>query len=282
MLSFWTAGMTIGGSWDSVLLVDPTIGDYVKAVPANSLVKVNHHVDDRVSSEMGSLYPDFSGVQILPSNPSDWGDVWLQPQYNAMFDDILSISQRAQQRVKDPRASTEIARKLVISIFLAFLRRRYMNMLKLQARLPGNPLHINRCDYLRDFAEGMLGSWHHDLFGFVVNVKYRMDVLVKEAEENMAALGLEPSRVFAGVATPRWEQDGWNAIHESCARVITMADMILQSYLQFISIQEAQLSNKTAMSLARITNLTMLFSVTSAAEAVLDIKARYAAEAPER
>ncbi|KAF1954206.1 hypothetical protein CC80DRAFT_568014 [Byssothecium circinans] len=271
ILSFWTAGARIDDSWDSVLLVDPPIGDYVKVFPAGSLVKVNHDLDSRASSELNSLFPDFSSVQILPTNASDWGDGWLHPRYNSMFDDIVSISQVAQQRVQDPRAATEIARKLVISIFLAFLRRRYLNMLRLQARLPGDSLPFNRCDYLRDFAEGVLRSWHHDLFGFIVNVKSRMDVLIKETEENMAALGLVHSRVVADVAVPSWEQDGWDAIHESCAKLITMADMFSQSYLQFISIQEAQLANKNAMSLARITNLTMLFIPLSTIAAIFSM-----------
>ena len=254
-----------------MLLVDPPIGDYVKVLPTGSLVKINNRLNDQASSQMNSLYPDFSTVQILPQNASDWGHGLLHPRYNSIFDDILSISQLAQQRIEDPRASTEIARKLVISIFLAFLRRRYLNMLKLQIRLPGDSSRINRCDYLRDFAGSVLCSWHHGLFGFIVNVRFRMNCLVKEVEENMTALGLDHSGVVTGVTVPRWEQDGWRAIHESCATVITMADMFSQFYLQFISIQEAQLSDKNAMSLARITNLTMLFVPLSTIAAIFSM-----------
>ena len=98
-----------------------------------------------------------------------------------------------------------------------------------------------------------------------------MDVLIKETEENMAALGMNHNGVSVRIIVPRWEQDGWNAVHESCAKIVAMADMFLQFYLHFISIQEAHLANKNAMSLARITNLTMLFVPLSAIAAVFSM-----------
>ena len=103
---------------------------------------------------MDSLFPEFSHPEVLPLDISDWGDCWLQPRYDSIFDDVLFIGQASQQRVGDPRESTEIARRLVISIFLAFMLRRYLNMLKLQSRWPGDSLLVNRCGYLRDFAGG--------------------------------------------------------------------------------------------------------------------------------
>jgi len=115
---------------------------------------VDRYLDDRASSQMGSLFPEFSGVEVLPLDMPDWGECWLQPRYDSIFDEVLSIGRVSQQRVEDPKECAEIVCKLVISIFLAFMWRRYLNMLKLQSRLPGDSLQMNRCDYLRDFAGG--------------------------------------------------------------------------------------------------------------------------------
>ncbi|KAF1849545.1 uncharacterized protein K460DRAFT_278748 [Cucurbitaria berberidis CBS 394.84] len=270
-LSFWTSGVRKDGSWDSVLIVDPPVGDCVKSLPDGVLLKVDHSSNEHAYSRMHSLTPDFNTVSILPSDPGEWAQGWIHPQYYSIFDDILAVNESSQPRVQDPRVSTEIARKLAICSFLTFLRRRILNMLRLPANPRTTALHINRCDYLREFGEGVLSSWHHELFGFVVNVKYIMGIMAREAEDNVVALGLNRASTVDDLGAPQWEQDGWTAIQEHCAKIIAMAEAFLQSYLQFTSMQEAQAANRNAMSLARITNLTMVFIPLSTIAAIFSM-----------
>ncbi|KAF1938433.1 hypothetical protein EJ02DRAFT_473619 [Clathrospora elynae] len=264
-LSFWTSGIREDGSWDSVLIVDPPVGDYVKSLADGTPLKVDRCSNEYAYSRMHSLAPDFNNVHILPSDPSDWTEGWQRPQYNSMFDDILSLSHCVPARAVGPKTCTEIARKLMICTFITFLRRRILNMLRLQNNPRIAEVYVNRCDYLREFGHGVLSSWHHELFGFVVNVKYIMGIVAQEAEEHVVALGLNRPTT---IDIPQWEQDGWITINDNCRKIIGMADSFLQSYLQFTSMQEAQAANKNALSLARITNLTMIFIPLSTVAAI--------------
>jgi hypothetical protein len=171
-----------------------------------------------------------------------------------MFDDILSLTQFATEEAAGPRTCTEIARKVVVCTFLAFLRRRILNPLRLQAKPRTADIYVNRSDYLGGFDHGdVLSSWHHEVFGFIIKVKVLMGIIITEVKEQFEVLGLQRADA------PAWERDGWVAVQEDCNRLIVMADAFLQSYMQFTTMQEAQAANKNARSLARITNLTMVF-----------------------
>jgi len=217
---------------------------------------------------MNCLDPDFNDVDILSPDPADWTKGWQRPQYVSMFDDIVSLEPDLPAREIGPRTCTNVARKLAICSFLSFLRRRILNMLRLQANPRTTILHVNRCDYLREFGEGVLSSWHHEVFGFVVNVKYIMGLVSSEAKEHFEVLGLHR---FNADDVPEWERDGWIAVQDYCSKIITMADAFLQSYLQFTSMQEAQAANKNALNLAHITNLTMVFVPLSTIAAIFSM-----------
>ncbi|KAG2417084.1 hypothetical protein HFD88_008302 [Aspergillus terreus] len=218
---------------------------------------------------MGSLYPDIR--EIYPNTHTSTLTPTPSPSYVSLFEDILSLSHfHAHDVSNDPKQSASAARQLVISIFLAFLRRRYLNLLGLQSRFSFSQA-INRCDYLRSFMDGSLSTWQHELFGFIVNAKFRLNVLLKEIEDNMAALGLSPNVANGTAAIPSWERDGWTAVHESCTTVLNMTNMLLDSYLQFVSVEEAQSSNRVAKSLARITVVTTLFIPLSTVAAILSM-----------
>lgn len=252
-----------------MLLVDPPVGPYVTSLTTGLLLPVDHTSTEHAYTRMSSLDPDFNTDTILPSDPSLWPATWQRPAYISIFDDILTLSSSPPSHRNNigPKTCTDIARKLVLCHFLAFLRRRILNMLRLQAN-PTNAIpHVNRCDYLREFDSGVLSRWHHEVFGFVVNVKYNMGLVSCEAREHFEVLGLKNSTATTATTTgdssdgvsSNWERDGWLAVQEHCSKIITMADAFLQSYLQFSSMQEAQAANRNALSLARITNLTMVF-----------------------
>lgn len=221
---------------------------------------------------MDSLDPSFSDIEILPPDPAKWASLWQRPNYDSLFDDIVSLEPDLPAHAVGPRSCTNVARKIALCYFLHFLRRRILNMLRLQENPRTAILHTNRCDYLREFGEGVLSSWHHEIFGFVVNCKFNMGIVMSEAKEHFEVLGLHRT---SAADVPGWERDGWLAVQENCSKVIAMADAFLQSYLQFTSMQEAQAANRNALSLARITNLTMVFVPLSTIAAILSMEDEY-------
>ncbi|EUC34703.1 hypothetical protein COCCADRAFT_25259 [Bipolaris zeicola 26-R-13] len=264
-LSFWTSGVRPDGSWDSVLIVDPPVRETVTSLADGCKFPVDHCSEEHAYTRMHSLDPDFTDMDILPPNPSDWTGSWQRPKYESMFDDILSLTPDEQAHSIGPRSCTNVARRLAICYFLSFLRRRILNMLRLQQNPRTAVLHTNRCDYLREFGEGLISSWHHEVFGFVVNIKYIMGLVNSEVKEQFEVLGLHrPSAL-------EWERDGWLTVQDYCGRVITMAEAFLQSYLQFTTMQEAQAANRNALSLAQITNVTMVFVPLSTIAAIFSM-----------
>jgi hypothetical protein len=251
-----------------VLIVDPPVRETVKSLADGSHFPVDHCSDEHAYSRMSCLDPDFSDIDILPPDPAAWAGVWQRPKYYSMFDDILSVEPDVPAHAVGPRTCTDVARRLAICYFLSFLRRRILNMLRLQENPRTAILHTNRCDYLREFGEGVLSSWHHELFGFVVNVKYIMGLVSSEAKEQFEVLGLDRPDV---ADAPEWERDGWISIQDHISKVIIMADAFLQSYLQFTTMQEAQAANKNALSLAHITNVTMVFVPLSTIAAIFSM-----------
>lgn len=217
---------------------------------------------------MDNLDPDFNDLDILPPNPEKWSGVWQRPSYDSLFDDIISLEPDLPASAIGPRSCTNIARRLLLCHFLHFLRRRILNMLRLQENPRSAIVHTNRCDYLREFGEGVLNKWHHEIFGFVVNIKFNMGIVMSEAKEHFEVLGLHRT---GAADVPEWERDGWLAVQEHVVKIIAMADAFLQSYLQFTSMQEAQAANRNALSLARITNLTMVFVPLSTIAAIFSM-----------
>lgn len=249
----------------AVLIVDPPVRETVTSLANGCKFAVDHCSEEHAYTRMHSLDPDFTDLDILPLNPSDWAGTWQRPKYESIFDDILSLSSDEPAHPIGPRSCTNVARRLAVCYFLSFLRRRILNMLRLQQNPRTAILHTNRCDYLREFGEGLISSWHHEVFGFIVNIKYIMGLVNSEVKEQFEVLGLHRPDAL------EWERDGWLTVQDYCGRVITMAEAFLQSYLQFTTMQEAQAANRNALSLAQITNVTMVFVPLSTIAAIFSM-----------
>jgi hypothetical protein len=255
-LSFWSSPIRADGSWDAVLLVDPPLGDYVRCLHSKQLVPVRRELKNENAMSKHFLNPELDTPEELPQDPSQWANTYMLPQYNCMFDDTLQLLlSRNTQQVVQPIEAVEIPRKLVISTMIAFLRRRYLNLLNIQK----NTSNTLRHNYLCSFSEGSLSSWHEELFDFVVGACAAMKVFASEVEENVVSLGLYIPAAVGVKPAPQWELDGWTSIRELTGVVDGMTQSFSTGYLQYISIQEARVSNGNARSLSRITVLTMLF-----------------------
>ncbi|KAF3031158.1 hypothetical protein E8E11_000748 [Didymella keratinophila] len=82
-----------------------------------------------------------------------------------------------------------------------------------------------------------------------------MHELGREMAENLTALGLDAENVDA----PRWEIDGWKSVMDLTRLVQETLNAFATGYMQYVSIEEAHVSNENAMSLSKITVLTMFF-----------------------
>jgi CorA-like Mg2+ transporter protein len=266
ILSFWSSPLRVDGSWDAVLLVDPPLTGYVKCLPSMQLAPVRRKLQDESSIPKHYLYPEMNRLQELPEEVSEWVSAYECPQYISMFDDALNEFASGNQGISEidnPMAMVKFPRKLVIGIMLAFLRRRYLNLLRIQ-KTHVKPNQNLRNNYLSSFSEGALSSWHDEFFDFIVGSCAAMKELIWEMEENMVSLGLPiknrptwNSGVVGGL--PQWEIDGWRSVLDLSHVVDRLTNALATGYLQYITIQEARISNGNAQSLSKITVLTMLF-----------------------
>ncbi|KAF3035513.1 hypothetical protein E8E11_002798 [Didymella keratinophila] len=82
-----------------------------------------------------------------------------------------------------------------------------------------------------------------------------MRICMRELDYDIVALGLDSPQSSA----PQWEQDGWLTIKELGCMLDKTLKLVADGYLQYVTIQEARVSNSNAQSLSRLTMLTMLF-----------------------
>ncbi|RDW57691.1 hypothetical protein BP5796_12492 [Coleophoma crateriformis] len=266
ILSFWNSLVDKDGSWNAVLLVDPPLTGHVRCLPSRQLVPVRRELRDESSMPKHYLYPELNALHELPEEASKWSSAYENPQYTSMFDDTLSGFASRNWDVgdlDDPMAVVKLPRKLVIGMMLAFLRRRYLNLLRIQ-KTHVKPNQTLRMNYLSNFSEGALSSWHDEFFDFIVGSCAAMKELIREMEENTVSLGLPRTNGTAGKlgvarVPPQWEIDGWRSVLDLAHVVDELTNALATGYMQYITIQEARVSNGNAQSLSKITVLTMLF-----------------------
>ena len=266
IVSFWSSPVGIDGSWDAVLLVDPPLTELAKCLPSMQLAPVRRELRDESSIPKHYLYPEMNALQELPEDVSEWASAYECPQYISIFDDALNEFAFRNQDVSEfdnPMAVVKFPRKLVIGTMLAFLRRRYLNLLRIQ-KTHVKTSQALRTNHLSSFSESALSSWHDEFFDFIVGSCGAMKEVIQEMEENMVSLGLpmkDGTAGNSGVAggPPQWEIDGWRSVLNLAHVVHGLTNALATGYLQYITIQEARISNSNAQSLSKITVLTMLF-----------------------
>ncbi|KAF2109778.1 hypothetical protein BDV96DRAFT_452151, partial [Lophiotrema nucula] len=250
-LSFWSSLAREDGSWDAVLLVDPALGENVRYPPSMQVVRLPRELKDENAMPKRFLFPEIDTLGELPDNCTEWSHISVQPKYYSMFDDAIGhfSGKDGTMRCDSAFDTTAFARKLVIAHLVAFIRRRYLNLLTVQKNQ-----HALRHNYLSDFTKSCFSTWNDNYYDFIVGTCAAMKEFSREIDDNLVALGLD-SRESAR----QWEVDGWKSVRETTRTVSKLADSFATSYLQYISIQEARVSNSNAHSLSRITVLTMLF-----------------------
>lgn len=224
------------------------------------------------------LNPQLEMMEELPEHSWQWSNAHIVPKYVSMFDDTLQMfMSRSECGISShigPINAAEIPRKLVASILIAYLRRRYLNLVGIHK----NQIRPNmtfRHNYLSSFSEGISSRWHGEFFDFIVGACAAMKEFEREMEENMVALGIPTVPSVSPCPTPRavpqWELDAWASIRDLTQQVSGLTNSFATGYLQYISIQEARVSNSNAQSLSRITVLTMLFIPLSTVASIFSV-----------
>ncbi|KAF1846457.1 uncharacterized protein K460DRAFT_367238 [Cucurbitaria berberidis CBS 394.84] len=255
-LSFWSSPAREDGSWDAVLLVDPAPGQQVRCMTTRKLIPLRQRLADETLMPKHFLNPEFDVLDELPQDCSQWAACCSSPGYRSMFDDTMqSFCAKGAKVVatRDPLSVVEIPRRLVISIVVAYMRRRYLNLVSIQ-NSNFRP-HTQRHDYLSSFSKSNYSIWSGEFFDFIVGSRAAIRVFAREMDDNVVALGLDDAHCSA----PQWERDGWQSIKELTNVVEETVKALAAGYLQYVTIQEAHVSNGNEQSLSRIAVLTMLF-----------------------
>jgi hypothetical protein len=254
-LSFWSCLPKEDGSWNAMLLLDPPPRNFVRYLGTRSRAPIRKPALQNPSMPLNYLYPEFQDLHELPKGPGRSAEHVFMPEYVSMFDDTLSSFEH-QPRWQDLQHAykvVEVPRKLVLSINIAFLRRRYLNLIAIQ-KTKVQPQAL-RSNYLSSFSTGSFSCWNDQVFNFIVGARSAMHELGREMEENLTALGLDAENVDA----PQWEIDGWKSVIDLTRLVQETLNAFATGYMQYVSIEEAHVSNENARNLSKITVLTMFF-----------------------
>lgn len=253
IMSFWTSAPRDDGSWDAVLLVDPPPQRHVRCLTTQTLVPLRNQLLDEASMPTRFLNPPLHTRHELPQDSSMWAAAHSRPAYVSMFEDTIEAYHAGYITVtSDPLSAVEYPRRLAMSTLLAYLRRRYINIVNVHKTQGPNALRHN---YFSSFSNSTMSCWSKEFFDFMIGSCAAMKEFSHEMDENMIALGLDVAHPLA----PAWEIDGWKSIRDITRVVQEMTDTFATNYLQYVTIQEAHASNGSAQSLSRITVLTMLF-----------------------
>ncbi|CAO2655019.1 Nn.00g117520.m01.CDS01 [Neocucurbitaria sp. VM-36] len=264
-MSFWSSPAREDGSWDAVLLVDPPLGQHVRCMTSRALIPLRTRLADETSMPKYFLNPEMETPAELSLDCSQWASSYSTPGYTSMFDDTLQSFTSNTPNVTathDPLSVVEFPRRLVISTLIAYIRRRYLNLVSIHNSTL-RP-HTMRHNYLASFSKSNYSSWSTDLFDFILGCRACIKEFAREMDDNAVALGLtgscsSPNCGVVVRTAEQWERDGWQSIRELTAVVEETVNAFAAGYLQYVTIQEAHVSNGNAQSLARITVLTMLF-----------------------
>ncbi|OAL54563.1 hypothetical protein IQ07DRAFT_272736 [Pyrenochaeta sp. DS3sAY3a] len=255
-MSFWSSPLGEDGSWDAVLLVDPPLGKHVRCVTTKALIPLRDRLVDETAMPKHFLHPETTLMGNLPQQSSHWAGAYMPSNPVSMYDDTLKALSTAlfePSTLYDPLRVVEIPRRLVISNLISYVRRRYINVVNIQnSEFRHRAL---RHDYLCRFSQSNYSSWSAHLFDFIIGSQAAMKEFSREMDDNIVALGLDNPNACA----PQWERDGWLSVKELCSLVQQTIDAFATGYLQYVTLEEAHVSNGSAQNVSRITVLTMLF-----------------------
>lgn len=207
-----------------------------------------------------SFYPAINESEILPQDYNDWNTSKPVPDMFSMYDDIKECVPEWEREVDGcPKSCTSFGRKLVIAIWLDFVRRRYSNLL-----IASTLGSVSRCKTGYANRTGWLNKpldflYEENIFGNLINAHHKQASLLFEISANMRALGLPLSSHACGEKVrDAWERHGWNEVRIITNHIAGMMNLLTQAYQHSVTMKETQTGNNVAKGVARITNIAII------------------------
>jgi hypothetical protein len=254
----------------AVLLVDAPLGKFIWWQDSRTPRKVTQI--DRIDvagpelsflNQTGSWYPP-----ILP------GEKPLSALSAAStFKTLIELYPlRERPSTSDPNSCVDYVRILVLSAWTASIR-------AIESRLVKEQLALSIVDLSRaevpTYERSWTRPWHPRDFARLVQAKSSLEALDWELRRNMDALGIGSSD---SSRTPEaWEADAWQGLRVVIGNLKARLDIMLQAYMQSISVRETSDANKQARQVGYLTSLATIFIPLSLVAAVFSMGGDFAA-----
>lgn len=224
--------------------------------------------------QRGSWYPSCTSAAVLGSKSADWKNAEQSPGMESMFKDILLLYPLTErQSTADPNSCMDICRKTVLSAWTARLRIAEAQIIQEQCRMSISNTTTGN-DATDFFEKSWAQPWHPRVFGRLVRAKSALESIDWELYRNMDAL-----RISEAQTTEAWEAEAWRGLQKFVQTLKARLDIILQAYMQAVSVRESITANKQAQQVGYLTSLAMLFIPLSFVAAVFSMGGDFSAGA---
>jgi len=117
--------------------------------------------------------------------------------------------------------------------------------------------------------------WDPRDFGRLVRAKSVLESTEWELYRNMDALGV----LSKAQSTEAWETEAWKSLQKVVQTLKARLDIVLQAYMQAVSVRESITSNKQARQVGYLTSLATLFIPISFVAAIFSMGGEFSAGA---
>jgi hypothetical protein len=124
------------------------------------------------------------------------------------------------------------------------------------------------------FEKSWQRPWHPRDFGRLVRAKSALESIDWELRRNMDALGIGSESKRTAEA---WEADAWQSLREVIKSLKIRLDIMLQAYMQSISVRETSAANKQARQVGYLTSLATIFIPLSFVAAIFSMGGDFSA-----
>lgn len=244
-----------------MFLVDPPLGNFVtwkkssipREVLRNDTIKLNASIEDGLS-QAGSWYSTYASGTTLSTITSDLEEAHDSPEMQSSFDDIVLLYREQRRSHQTPASCTDICRRLVLSAWTASIRIMEAQIVQEQFNMSigARVTEFNSATWLDD---AWTTPWESRRFGRLIRAKSALESVSADLYHNMDALGIGGKCQI----TEEWETDAWKSLQYTTDSLKTRVDIILQAYMQAVSVRETITANTQARQVGYLTSLATLF-----------------------
>lgn len=218
-------------------------------------------------------YPSLVARKDLPHDIDKWSTPEPSPLMLSMFDEMIKFYAHGDHVVTDdPTSCTVVFRRLILSMWIGFLDRMQRSLIRTHRQLLEYPPGYG--------PAGWSYKWQDWLFNDLAFLKLDMETFLLFLHRNIKALGIRLSdldgRVGPGIVD-LWEAEEWKFVETRLLSIQRTIHNIIESYVQAVSLQEAQHSNAQTHSVRRLTALATIFVPISGIAGIFSMGGKFAA-----